>query len=206
MERRVSGGCEARVEERDGKKVISGYGAVFHREGDAGTEYTVGDWFTERIGRTAFDRAIKEKHDAAGLFNHDPNNVLGRTSSGTMRLSVDDRGLKYEIDVPDTQAGRDVATSIARGDVRGSSFAFRVTKETWEQRKDKPDLRVIEDLDLFDTGPVVYPAYGGTSTGIRADDSTEALAARDAWRAKLEQEQVAIRTRIISLDNDLHLA
>src|SRR5688572_16918348 len=68
----------------------------------------------------------KGTHDARALFNHDPNMLLGRAGAGTLRLSTDARGLRYEIDIPDTTVGRDVATSIARGDLAGSSFAFSI--------------------------------------------------------------------------------
>lgn len=201
MERRMTPSGEIRIEQRDGKSTIIGYGAVFYRDGEKGTEYKMFSDLTERIAPTAFDRAISEKHDAAGLFNHDPNLLLGRVSAGTMRLSVDQRGLRYEIDLPDTQTARDVAASIGRKDVAGSSFAFRVTKQTFEEQKDGPDLRIIEDLDLFDTGPVVFPAYSGTTTGLRSDDSSEASKARDAWRKQREAQAVAVRARLISLDN-----
>lgn len=206
MERRMTEGGEVRIEERDGKKMIAGYGAVFHREGEAGTEYKMFPDLVERIATGAFDRALREKHDAAGLFNHDPNMLLGRTSAGTMRLSVDERGLRYEIDLPDTQVGRDVATSIARRDVKGSSFAFRVVKQRFEERKGQPDLRVIEDLDLYDTGPVVFPAYGGTTTGLRSDEPQEAQIAHGLWKADRQAEAVAVRLRTISIDNENALA
>ena len=64
----------------------------------------------------AFDRALAESDDVRGLFNHDPDNLLGRTSSGTMRLSVDKKGLLYETDPGDTNVGRDVVQHIKRGD------------------------------------------------------------------------------------------
>lgn len=202
MERRTTTGPEIRVENRDGKNTVVGYGAVFYRDGTPGTEYKMFSDLVERISPGAFSRALKEKHDAAGLFNHDPNMLLGRVSSGTMRLAVDERGLRYEIDLPDTTVAKDVAASIARGDVQGSSFAFKVTKQSWSEQKDGPDIRTIEDLDLFDTGPVVFPAYSGTTTGLRSCDDNEALQARDTWRKEREAQTVAVRTRLLSLDND----
>lgn len=200
MERRITAAPEIRIDTQDGKTTIVGYGAVFYRSEESGTEYKMFSDLVERIAPTAFDRAIRERHDAAGLFNHDPNQLLGRVSAGTMRLAVDERGLRYEIDVPDTQAGRDVVESIRRKDVKGSSFAFRVTKQTWQEQEDGPDIRVIEDLDLFDTGPVVFPAYAGTSTALRSADGDDVLAARDAWRR--ERESVSVRARLLALDNE----
>jgi len=199
-ERRMTPAASITIETRDdGKKVVSGYGAVFHNPKDEGTEFQLWSDLRERIAPGAFDRALKEKHDARGLFNHDPNMLLGRVGSGTMRLSVDKKGLRYEIDLPDTQVGRDVAASIARGDLTGSSFAFSVKRQSWEQGKDF-DIRTIEDLDLYDTGPVTYPAYSATTTGLRSGECADAVAARDAWRHEREAEAVAVRSRAISLD------
>ncbi len=193
MERRMTPAGEIRVESRaDGGKMIVGYGAVFHREGEAGTEYRLAPDVVERIATTAFDRALKEKQDARGLFNHDPNMLLGRAAAGTLRMSADSKGLRYEIDLPDTQVGKDVAASIARGDLSGSSFSFRINGKEG-QRFEKGngfDVRHIVDVDLYDVGPVTFPAYE----------------ARAQWRNELEQEKVKVRSRLISLDNALHLA
>lgn len=201
MERRMTPGGEIRIiETAPGKQVLTGYGAVFYREGDEGTEYQMFPDLVERIAPTAFTRALKEKHDAAGLFNHDPNMLLGRVAAGTMRLSVDKTGLRYEIDLGDTTAAKDVAANVARGDVTGSSFAFRATKQTWSEQEDGPDVRTIEDVDLYDTGPVVFPAYAGTTTGLRSDDCDEAKRARDAWRQGREALAVEVRMRLLDLD------
>ena len=114
------------IEERGGDPPrITGYAAVFYRADDPSTEFRLGEIFAERIERGAFDKTL-ERGDVAALFSHRHDQVLGHTQSGTLRLSIDDRGLKYEIDPPDTQLGRDVVTSIRRGDIRGSSFGFDV--------------------------------------------------------------------------------
>lgn len=216
MERRMTPAGEIKVETRaDGGKALTGYAAVFHREGDAGTEYRLAADVVERIAPTAFARALAEKHDARALFNHDPNMLLGRAAAGTLRLSTDARGLKYEIDLPDTQVGKDVAASVARGDLTGSSFAFAINGkdgQRFEKGKDF-DVRHITDVNLYDVGPVTYPAYEGTSTALRSGergsigrDWTEAIEACDTWRAEVEQEQVKVRSRVLELDNDLRLA
>jgi HK97 family phage prohead protease len=205
MERRMTPTGDVKVETRaDGSKAITGYAAVFHRDGEPGTEYRLGPDIVERIAPTAFNRAIQEKHDARALFNHDPNMLLGRAGAGTLRMSVDQRGLKYEIDLPETSVGQDVAASIARGDLTGSSFAFRINGKQG-QRFEKGsgyDVRNILDVDLFDVGPVTYPAYEGTTAGLRSGEATDAIDARAAW----QQEQVDVRLRVIALDNECHSA
>lgn len=195
MERRIveRGASHVRIEKReDGGNMLVGYGAVFYRDGEAGTEYELWRGVMERVSRNAFKRALKEKQDVRGLFNHDPSHVLGRTTSKTMRLSVDDIGLRYEIDLPDTASGRDVGALVERGDVTGSSFSFAVVKETW-QRTDDGELRILEDLDLFDTGPVTFPAYEGTTAGVRSAGTVdEARASYDVWRAADGQAAAAV--------------
>ncbi len=194
MERRItSGGQACRLETRaDGGRTAIGYGAVFYREGEAGTEYQLGKGVVERVDPKAFDKALQRGDDVRALFNHEPDHLLGRSTSGTLRLSVDGAGLRYEIDLPDTQAGRDVATSIERGDLSGSSFSFNVERADWQEENGR-DVRVIRDVRLFDVGPVTFPAYAATSTALRSEgDDSEAIAEREAWKAS--QQQTA-RTR-----------
>lgn len=203
MERRMTPTGEIRVENRaDGGKMIVGYAAVYHRADVPGSEYRLAPDIVERIAPGAFDRALKEGQDVRGLYNHDPNFLLGRSAAGTMRLSSDKTGLRYEIDLPDTQIGKDVASSIARGDLTGSSFAFRINgKEGQRFEKGKEyDVRHIVDCDLFDCGPVTYPAYSATSAAVRsADDCDDAIEARAQWAAEREAEAVAVRLRVLEL-------
>lgn len=199
----------AKVTRREGgSPIIEGYAAVFYRRGDSGTEYRLDKDIVERISPKAFERAVKEKHDARGLFNHDKNFILGRVEAGTLRLSVDERGLRYEIDVPDTTAGRDVVTSIERGDLSGSSFAFepsaRGVKWTEEGRT---LVRNLEDLDVFDVGPVTMPAYTGTTTGLRNEDREALDRELEEWRREHpdDAEAVSVRLREIDLDEELQM-
>ncbi len=165
-----------KIEKRaDGGSTIFGYAACFFDPGDAGTEYALYPGVRERVMPGAFDRCMRDKQDVRGLFNHSPDFLLGRCSAGTMRLSVDRRGLRYEIDLPDTQAGRDVAESIRRGDLTGSSFSFDVVSQrfTYGQMADsgsdvEDNIRELLDVNLFDVGPVSFPAYSSTEVGIRA--------------------------------------
>lgn len=170
-------GIETRA---DGKPVIVGYGAVFHRADDPGTQYELWRDTIERVSTKAFDQAMKRQDDTRALFNHDMNHILGRTTAGTMRLSVDSTGLRYEIDPPDTETGRSVVESIKRGDVSGSSFSFSVDKESWESRDGK-QIRTLESVTLFDVGPVTFPAYESASTAVRSEGDCNA--AREAWQS-----------------------
>lgn len=193
VERRFTGLESARVhvEKRaDGPAVIAGYGAVFY-DGTPATEYKLWDGAVERIMPTAFDRAIRED-DVRGLFNHDANLVLGRTTAKTMRLATDKTGLRYEIDAPDTQLGRDLAVSLTRGDVSGSSFSFIIgeTGQVWRKEGDVMVRELVEVSELFDTGPVTFPAYTSTTAGTRESVFAEARASFEDWQTQKMKEAV----------------
>lgn len=204
LERRFSP-TRATIETRaDGSRVITGYAAVFYRKDDPGTEYELWDGVVERIQPGAFDTAITEKQDVRGLYNHNPDHLLGRTSAGTMTLSTDKTGLRYDIPLdendPDHQR---VASKLERGDLTGSSFAFIPTEVRWiDAEDDEPEVREIVRVNLFDAGPVTFPAYTGTSAGLRSvgtDD--EARREYDAWKdgKRQEAEAVAVRLRLLEI-------
>jgi HK97 family phage prohead protease len=168
-------GSELRAQgpsQTEDKKVgsIEGYAAVFNSAYEVRFDNYV---FREVIKPGAFARALKEKQDVRCLVNHDDNQVLGRTKSGTLELSQDSKGLKYSVtDLPDTTIARDLHTSVMRGDIDGCSFQFVVRKDKRGQEKldDGSTIftREIEDLDLYDVGPVTFPAYESTSVEARS--------------------------------------
>jgi len=162
---------ELRSSEQDGAPAtIVGYGAVFNTR----SLPLFGGSFVEEIMPGAFDDVLSD--DVRALFNHDPNFVLGRSRSGTLRLELDSRGLAYTITPPDTQTVRDmVLAPLSRGDVTGSSFRFRVAEDGDEWRREgEIVVRTIHKFAaLLDVGPVTYPAY---------DDSHAAQRSLDAWK------------------------
>lgn len=142
---------------------IVGYAAKF----DSDSQDLGG--FIERIDRNAFDRALEERHDVRALVDHDSSKIIGRSASGTLRMSTDDVGLRVEIDPANTQAGRDVVESIRRGDIDGMSFGFQVIRDAWAERDGKA-LRTIHDLSLKDVSTVSFPAYPATEVALRSLD------------------------------------
>lgn len=125
--------------------------------------------FVETIEPGAGARSVEES-DIVALANHDPSLLLGRKSSGTLRLRMDDEGLGYEIDLPDTSTGRDWAVLLERRDVIGSSFGFRVSADgdDWGQTPDGFPLRRLTDFTIRDVGPVTFPAYTSTEAAMRS--------------------------------------
>ena len=150
---------EVNGEKRDVKREwIVGYAARF------GVESLDMGEFVERIDPRAF-RIVAERRgrgkkplQTRALFNHDPNIVLGRFPD-TLRMYVDERGLRYEVMPPEYRA--DIVESIKRGDIRGSSFSFVVAEggEEWTQEEGRSIRTVTKVEALYDVGPVTYPAY-----------------------------------------------
>jgi len=171
---------------QNGQAAIVGYAAVYNR-----LSLDLGG-FREEIMPGAFDRFLgRAKPDVVALYNHDSNIVLGRTTSGTLELSSDDKGLRYVVTPP---ASRDDGMElIARRDVRGSSFAFTVDKagESFRTAENGKAIRQIKEVKgLYDVGPVLTPAYPASS-------ATVAMRSYEAWLAEQEQEQretVAVRS------------
>ncbi len=171
----MAAGDEVRVvPAADGKpEMIVGYSVIYNSlSQDLGG-------FRELVRPGAFTRSLASKPDVRARYNHEV--LLGRSKSGTLRLFDDPKGLRYEIDIG-TAAGRSVAESIARGDVDGSSFCFRVAGadgEAW-RKESGGAIRELLACDLMDVGPVDNPAYLGTEgqVGVRSlpDESAAGLA------------------------------
>lgn len=140
-----------------GRRLV-GYAAVFDAEA------RIGEGWTEVIRPGAFAASLAGGRDVLALVDHDPARVLGRTRSKTLRLAEDARGLAFEIDVPDTQDGRDVLALAERGDLGGMSFGF-VAKDQRRQG-DRRELRAVELHEISVVS--AWPAYDGTEVQARA--------------------------------------
>lgn len=193
-----------RLERRaEGVAVLEAHAAIYYREGDPATEYWLWDDLVERIMPGAFDAAIAERDDVRALWNHESGQLLGRIGSGTLRLRTDDRGLVYEVDLPDTTDGRNLAALVERGDVPGSSFGFMAgpmakrgkvvwTSETVDGRS--YDVREIHSLELFDISPCTFPAYAGTGEPmLRGGAAVEdVLRERDCVRESFDDDEIEL--------------
>ena len=162
IERRFYEGQEIELRNEGEKHVIEGHAAVFN------SLTQIWD-FWETILPGAFKRTITNGNDILSLFNHDPNFVIGRSSSGTLaEIREDDTGLYYKAFPPDTTWGNDLLTSIKRRDIIGNSFGFRVIKENWRTEGDK-NIRELIEVELYDIGPVTSAAYPETDVSARSN-------------------------------------
>jgi len=176
---------ETRAEGDTSPAKIVGHAAVF----DQWTTLYDGTYWTWReiVRPGAFRNALAENQDVVALFNHDRNQVLGRSTSGTLTLREDATGLLVEITLPDTQLGRDLATLVARGDLRGMSFGFKVRANGEKvtitiQGEKELEERELLDLDLFDVSVVTRPAYPQTDVSVRSQADVRDRPHRDLWR------------------------
>ena len=153
--------AEIRIDD-DGGVIVEGHAAVFDEETD------IGGMFREIIEAGAFKNAVKND-DVQFLVNHG-GLPLARTSSGTLTLTEDKRGLHIKTNLdPDDPDVKQIITKMKRGDLDKMSFAFRAIKEEWDDSGDIP-LRTIKEVQLFDVSIVNDPAYPGTDIGLRSLD------------------------------------
>lgn len=158
----VTGEIRALTGEGQTGRTLTGYAAVFN----ALSEDLGG--FVEQIAPGAFKKTLQEA-DVRALWNHSPDVVLGRTKSGTLRLVEDQVGLRFELDLPNTQAANDLIELVNRGDVNQMSFAFRTVKDAWAPAAaNEMPVRTLQEVALLDVSPVTYPAYPQTSAAVRA--------------------------------------
>jgi Escherichia/Staphylococcus phage prohead protease len=166
---------------------VSGYAARYNVLSKPIPVKGSGKSFRERIAKRAFDSVLNDPNlDVICTFNHNPDAVLGRTTSGTLRLRADENGLAFDCDLPNTQVGRDTYESVQRGDLNGCSFAFELGQrdEEWDEEEieDEHDLglrslvkaarrwavRTIKSFrKLIDVSIVTAPAYPGTNVDAR---------------------------------------
>ncbi|MDC9583395.1 HK97 family phage prohead protease [Xenorhabdus sp. PR6a] len=116
------------------------------------------DEFVEQFAPNAFRASLTAGTDVLALYEHDHMNLLGRTASGTLQLSEDATGLRFELTPPDTQLGRDVLTLVERGDISGMSFGFRALKDQWDIGQE-PYVRTVLEAELREITITSLPAY-----------------------------------------------
>ncbi|MBD5252319.1 MAG: HK97 family phage prohead protease [Bacteroides sp.] len=172
-------------------RLVTGYAIVFNSDSnDLGG-------FTERINPDALTGVV-EKSDVLCLLNHNEDRgVLARSNKGegSLTLEIDEIGLKYSFEAPNTALGDELLEGLRRGDITTSSFAFTVEKDSWSKNEDGSYLRTINSIsELFDVSPVYRAAYDATSVKvdsrgldeIKAKEQEELVNYYKELRAKLK--------------------
>lgn len=201
--------AQVRAADSDDGRLLVGYGSVFD------TPYRVQGFFSvwdEEVAAGAFTDAIGGGADVRSMRNHDTNYLLGRTTTGTLRLEEDDTGLRYEVDInPDDPTALSTLAQVDRGDIDGSSIWFRIEKQEWTYPNDDnglevPRRRLLQIRPLFEVGPVVFPASPTTSVGARTGEIVDAVLRsagvdQPGERARLAAELLADPSAAVELLN-----
>lgn len=143
-------------------KRLHGYAAVFNSEANLGP-------FSEVVRPGAFAKTLATGFNVRALFHHQGSALLGTTRGGTLQLREDSHGLAFELALPDTTHGRDLAVLVDRGDVAGCSFGFRTADggDRWEQRGAQL-VRELLDVELHEITLTHDPAYQDTTVAMRS--------------------------------------
>lgn len=145
-----------------GVKRLGGYALMYDR-----LSQNLGG-FVERVAPGALDKTLSEGTDVLCRYQHEDRFLLGRTSSGTLRLDNQSEGLDYTVDVPATDYGTNCVALAERGDLANSSFAFYTIRDDWSLTEQGFPLRTLLEVKLVDVAPVVTPAYPDATTGLRS--------------------------------------
>lgn len=152
----------------NGIKTITGYAVKWDMKSHPMEDVELYTRFTEQFKKGAFSDSLVQD-DQRALWSHDLSKILGRTKNGSLRLSEDDIGLRFELDLPNTTVGRDVYESVKRGDIDGVSFGFSMEAEEWDDKNKQEVIRTITKAKLFEISPVTFPAYPDSEVSARSE-------------------------------------
>ena len=154
----------------DGQRKLTGYAAVFNVAAAIGQ-------FVEQIAPGAFSASLSSAADVRALVDHDPGKLLARTSSGTLRLNEDAKGLAFELDLPDTQLGNDVLTMVQRRDI--NSLSFGLTMSAGGDEWTTTTTRILRSVNLSEISVLHHlPAYSNTEISARSITHRDAATRR----------------------------
>jgi len=190
------------IEQRDGdneSRTISGYAAVFNTWSDPIM------WFREKIDPAAFNDVLSQ--DTVALFNHDRNVVLARNNA-TLKLSIDDKGLRYEFEAPNTTAGNDLLENVRLKNITSSSFQFSVKRAEWAKNTEDNDIEedrtILEVERLIDVSPVTFPAYPDATVDVAKREHEAYCTEHRKGEDKPGEEKRAIPLEIFEAELELY--
>lgn len=174
--------CGAEFRTRDeGGPVIEGYFSVFNRD------YELWPGAVEQVAPGAFRETLGG--DIRALANHDTRLVLGRTTTGTLTLREDDKGLFGTIKMNEQDSdAMNLYARVQRGDVSQCSFGFDILDEKFTERSDGSVLWTIRKVKLYEVSVVTFPAYVETAVSARkAEVDTIRRRRLDAWKNEMKE-------------------
>ncbi len=191
-----NGNLEVRMDEDSKEKKVTGYAALFDTDSrDLG--------FRETISTRAFDGRLED--NVILTYNHDSNLMLDRNIGGTLQLTVDERGLRYDATLPDTTAGKDVAELMKRGLLYESSFAFTVEDDEWSKDGDTTRRQINKIGRLVDVSIVGVGAYANTDVALRSKENFEKEESEVIVEVKQEVKESFDDSKLNILSNELKL-
>jgi len=192
-----NGNLEVRMDEDSKENKVTGYAALFDTDSrDLG--------FRETISKEAFNGRLED--NVILTLNHDPNLLLDRNIGGTLRLSVDERGLRYDATLPNTTTGKDVAELMKRGLLYESSFAFTVEEDDWSKDGNTTRRQINKIGRLVDVSIVGVAAYADTNVALRSKETFENnIKKEEVSEVKQKQEESFDDSKLNLLSNELKL-
>ena len=187
--------CRA-LESEEGVRSIEGYALLYNHESRLISTFWDGEFY-ETIERGALDNVLESKSlDVIYTPNHDYSKVIARTTSGTLELKSDDKGLKYIVrDIPNISYANDIYESIKRGDTFESSFSFMLkdSGQNWSKKEDGADLRTISEISyLKEVSSVTDGAYSNTDVAVRSLQASDLFELDEDYKIDLELKQKEI--------------
>lgn len=152
------------IRTEDGKTVLAGYAARFNTLSD-------GMWFIEKIAPGAFAKTLGENNSIKALWNHNTDFPIASTDSGTLKLSEDDLGLRFEMSPINTSIGNDATEAVRSGVVKGVSFGFITKQDSWDWTDEENPTRTLIEVELLEISPTPFPAYAATSISARSTEN-----------------------------------
>jgi len=178
-------------EDDSGERVLSGYAVKWNTE-----SRTIGLFrkFKEQFRHGSFAESLRDNNQFA-LWSHDVNQPIGSVESGTLRLSEDHIGLRFEIDLGDDPRSQQVHSDVKRGIVKGVSFGFRNAVDDWDDSNPDEAKRTISKAELIEVSPTPFPAYPDSEVSARGYDPLK----EHEQETEERNEEQAAKIRLLTL-------
>lgn len=186
----------------DKKRYIEGYAIIFGQRSKLIREW--GEVFYEVIEPGAVDNVLRDEGlNVIATVDHDRSRMLGRTGSGTLELTKDKKGLKYRIQIPNTQLGDDMAALIERGDYYESSFIFTIAEKGLRyDRSEDIAVRYVSDFEsIRDVSIVIDGAYANTAVKLRSQESEAETTPPDPEGDTPENSDILLKEKELEILN-----